>query len=162
MNIKRLPGFLLMACALLGTSQASALEDTIAVTANVPMSCTLSTRGTLSLGEFTGEQKDPPIARNFLSVNCPPGTTYRVFADGGQTGDAMDRRMAHEDETNPATLRYQLYSNSARSSQWTDTQSITNTGNGSDQRRNIFGRIFAATDPVGGNYRDTITMTLEL
>jgi spore coat protein U-like protein len=58
-------------------------------------------------------------------------------------------------------INYSLYSDASRSTEWTPTQSVTGTGNGSSRTHTIYGRVFSGQNVSNpGTYGDTIVATV--
>jgi spore coat protein U-like protein len=86
-------------------------------------------------------------------VNCSNGTPFTI-ALGNGTNYSMGRRLA----SGASYINYFLYSDSSRSNQW---DSVTGTGNGSDQSFTVYGRIPSGQSiSYTGSYGDTVIATI--
>ena len=157
------PGMLgaaaLLAGAMLATSPAQASTSTasMAVSATVPSTCSISANA-LAFGNYSSAQTDGSTT---LSVTCANSTTYTVALDAGTgTGATVTTRKM---TSGAQTLNYSLYTDSARSSVWgttTGTNTVAGTGTGSAQSLTVYGRIPGSQTPQPGSYTDTITATI--
>jgi len=62
-----------------------------------------------------------------------------------------------------SVLKYALYSNSARTTNWGNTvgtDTVSWTGTGSTQSLTVYGQIPGGQSPKPGSYLDTITATI--
>jgi spore coat protein U-like protein len=139
---------------------AGADTDTgqLTVTATVLSGCTLI-GGSLDFGDYvSGQPGNRDAAGQISYVNCSGLLTFDL--DGGQAGDVMARRMSSGD----ASLGYQIYRTSARSSVW---------GMGADALQlqllgaapmsgsvGVHGRIFGGQSVPAGSYTDIVNITL--
>lgn len=95
-------------------------------------------------------------ATSSLTVNCSTGTPYSISLDNG-TNYSVGRRMS----SGSSFINYYLYSDSGRSAQWNSTTTKSGTGNGSDQRHDVFGRVPSGQSiAYTGSYGDTVIATI--
>ena len=94
-----------------------------------------------------------------IQVQCDPATDYLLSLNPGQGSyDARELRSAQ------AILRYNLYLDPPHTRVWGDGSSGSEmaSGNGSDDRHTIYGRIDANQRKVpAGDYSDQILVTVE-
>lgn len=129
------------------------------VSANVANQCNVSATaldfGTVGL--LTGSTP----GTSTLSVQCANGSAYRIGLDAGLNGGGNIN--ARKLKLGAATIGYQLYSNSARTTVWGNTlgtNTVSGSGNGSIQAYTVFGSVPAQTTPAAGTYQDTITVSV--
>jgi len=125
------------------------------VYANVPPTCQVSAYS-LSFGNYTGAQTE---GASSIYVNCARGTGYKVgLSNGFYANGSGVPQMRNSASAN--YLRYQLYSDSLRTSVWNTTTMVSDTGTGSSQLHTVYGRIFGSQSGPLGFYQDTITVTV--
>lgn len=162
MQMKGLISSLLGMALALCCATVFAGDNEIAVSANVPASCTI-TAGDINFGDFTGPEKDE---EGTVVINCPNGTAYTLHADAGDASDVALRQMNHENGQTTGTLRYNLYTDGTRATTWGDgtnsTGTLGRTGDGTDQTLTYYGRIDTVASPVAGSYSDLVTVSVQL
>lgn len=99
---------------------------------------------------------------SLIEVTCTNNLPYTVKLDGGLTGNVSNRRMGLQGNA-PGVIQYGLYRDTSRSQDWGNTTATQygGTGNGTKQSLTVYGRIPVQTTPQAGDYRDTITATVE-
>ncbi|WP_336740930.1 spore coat U domain-containing protein [Aureimonas altamirensis] len=146
----------LLNCNLL-TSRAT---TSFSVRAVVESQCTVGA-ASLNFGT-TGLIRQPIDATTNLSVQCTPGTPYRITLGGGQSSaaDPTQRRMR---AANGREVTYGLYRDPARSQGWgnTSTTLLSGTGTGSGQTVPIYGRVPQQATPPPAVYTDIVLITIE-
>jgi spore coat protein U-like protein len=152
----------ILGCLALGFNCASAAAatatTTFAVTANVQATCLISATA-LTFGPYTGALVN---GTSTVSVTCTNGTTYNIgFNQGLGTGSTVTTRKM----TGPgsAVLEYDLFSDSARSTNWGQTvgsDTIAGTGNGSTSTLTVYGQVTSAQYVTPGAFTDTVTATV--
>ena len=55
---------------------------------------------------------------------------------------------------------YNLYQNSARTTEWNATNVLSNKGNGKDQAIPVYAKLAGDTNVEAGNYVDTVVATV--
>jgi spore coat protein U-like protein len=142
-----------------GIAQTSPQSGTMTVTASIQQSCTMGTISALAFGNVTpGTTKKNPEAT--INISCSlPGSINLDFGDG-QNADGVDSRNMLRVGGSPGDLlRYQLFSNAGRTSQWNAPVSQTvSTGN---YAFTVWGSVpgsLSGGKPVG-NYQDSVTVT---
>lgn len=98
-----------------------------------------------------------------IGVTCTTGTLYTVKLDGGLIGGTVGNRRMGRDGVAPGVIGYQLYQDSARALVWGDTlgSTVTGIGTGAASTLTVYGRVPAQATPAAGDYRDTVTATVE-
>ena len=106
--------------------------------------------------------RQPIDATTNLSVQCTPGTPYRITLGGGQSSaaDPTQRRMR---AANGREVTYGLYRDPARSQGWGNTSAtlLSGTGTGSGQTVPIYGRVPQQATPPPAVYTDIVLITIE-
>ena len=150
----------MMAGAGLGAAALAQTETgQLAVSATVLSGCALI-GGTLDFGTYISGQEGALDASGQIGfVNCSGTLTFEL--DGGMQGNVSDRRMSGPD----ATLAYQIYTTSARTSIWgtggnafvlpLPSGATPSTGN-----LTVHGRIPGGQAVPGGSYTDIVNITL--
>src|SRR5262245_6434375 len=98
------------------------------VTATVQNDCTVEATD-LAFGTV-GLLSSNVDSTSTITITCTPTTAYKVGLDAGNvTGSTIDNRLM---ASGASTLRYQLYSDTARSQIWRDAvdSSVGGTGSG--------------------------------
>ena len=115
---------------------------------------------TVNFGTYTGTLSTPGATP--MTVTCGLLTLYTVALDAGVGVGATTttRKM-----TGPgsATLNYQMFQNSSRTTNWGNTagtDTVSGTGIGSAQTLQIYPQAAAGQIVVPGTYTDTITVTV--
>ncbi|VVD66963.1 secreted pili protein involved in motility and biofilm formation [Pandoraea morbifera] len=97
-----------------------------------------------------------------LTLQCTNNDAYRVALSGGLSGSVSARRMTG---ATGASVDYQLYLDSARTTIWGDgtsgTSTLTGIGSGLIQFIPIYARVPSQSTPLPGVYTDTVTATIQ-
>ncbi|RZT06145.1 Spore coat protein U (SCPU) domain-containing protein [Duganella sp. CF402] len=97
-----------------------------------------------------------------MSIKCSVNTAYRILLSYGGNASGTTRKMKKLSGTE--LVSYQL-SNTLDGSTWGDGTSgtvvVTGTGDGNSASLTVFGRVPAQTTPSPGDYKDTITATVQ-
>lgn len=128
------------------------------VTATVQNDCTVAATD-LAFGTV-GLLSSNVDSTSTLTITCTPTTAYKVGLDAGNvTGSTVDNRLMASGAT---TLRYQLYSDTARTQVWRDSvdSTVGGTGSGVAQSMTVYGRIPVQTTPAVGSYLAQVTATI--
>lgn len=101
-------------------------------------------------------------ATSSTTVKCTPGAPYEVFLDYGDNAAGGTQRKLNSASAS-ASVNYNLYSNSARTTAWGGAVSgITGTGTGVDQAMTIYGQVpVQAAVAAATDYQDTVTVTVK-
>jgi spore coat protein U-like protein len=139
-------------------AQGQTAQTTFRVTAKVMAVCEV-TASDLAFGTYNPKATSPHQITTQLRATCTPGSTYQVGLNEGTSPGATinQRKMV----SGTQTLNYQLYSDSARSSIWGNTQgtdTVTGVGTGLAQDHTVFGSVLPAQAVPAGDYSDTITV----
>ena len=128
------------------------------VTATVQNDCTVAATD-LAFGTI-GLVSSNVDSTSTLTITCTPTTAYTVGLDAGNvSGSTVDNRLMG---SGSSTLRYQLYSDTARTQIWRDAvdSTVGGTGSGVAQTLTVYGRIPTQTTPAVGSYLAQVTATI--
>lgn len=140
----------------------------LAVCAGAEAACTVSAQD-LGFGGYSSELAAPTDTTGVVTVTCSALSTvlltYRVSLSTGGSGQYAFREMARGGHR----LRYNLYTNAARTLVWGDgsggTQRVQNSylvnPAGVSANHTVYGRMPALQAVAVGAYADTITVTVE-
>ena len=145
----------------------------IGVEASAAVDCTVSTVG-VAFGEYDPLAVIPTDSTGNVTIVCvylsggAQQIAYSAQLSPGSSGTFLQRQM----RAPPSVLRYNLFTDPARSAIWGDGGAGTAVANGSvtigpgvgngrrEDVRSIYGRIPARQDALFGNYADSIIVTL--
>lgn len=161
MNMKTIP----LAAALVSVglvfapAHAATVDAQMPVTITIANACEISTAPTtLDFGSH-GVLSANVDNTSTISVTCTTDAPYDIGLDGGGSGDINARTMTLGTDE----VGYQLYQAAARTTPWGDTvgtDTVSDTGTGSEQQFTVFGRVPPQTTPPAGTYTDTVTVTV--
>lgn len=148
--------------AIVATVSTPALAGTATGTVDVSLSvssaCSVTAEplafGTVSAFDTAIDASSP------TSVKCTPNASYTVYLDYGvNAGVGTQRKL--KSTTSATTVTYNLYSDSARTEVWGGALAgVTGSGSGSDQPMTIYGQVPVQTAVGAGDYKDTVTVTV--
>ena len=140
-------------------AQSQTATTTFRVTAKVMAVCEV-TSNDLNFGTYNPKASSPHQVSSLVRATCTPGATYQVGLDAGTSSGATINQRKMVSGSN--TLNYQLYSDSARSVIWGNTQNTDTVtppaGTGLPQDLPVYGSIPPAQPAAVGDYSDTITV----
>ena len=155
------------AMGLSATSYAATTTGSMAVTAEVAMSCAIST-GPMAFGTYDPTSTTALDATATITSTCTSGgATIMTMGQGswysGTSNDAIPmREMSDETGDFPQKLAYHLYSDSAGGTVWGNTpgtgKAITATG--SAQAITVYGQITAQQSVSEASFSDSVLVTL--
>lgn len=151
----------LAAAAAVATTPAFAAgtaTGTVDVSLNVSSACSVTAQP-LDFG--TTAAFDAAInSSSATTVKCTPNAPYTVFLDYGANAATGTQRKL-KSTTGATTVNYNLYSDSGRTSPWGGALAgVTGTGNGAEQAMTIYGQVPTQTAVAAGDYKDTVTVTV--
>lgn len=159
----------LVATAIIGTlasaqaASAATTTDSFTVSATVQADCVITSASNLAFGTVGALNADVD-STSTISVKCTNTTPYDIGLNAGTaTGATVSSRSMTGAGTSPATLSYELFSDTDRTTNWGDTvgtDTVSGTGTGSAIDHTVFGRIPAQSAPKPDSYSDTITITV--
>ncbi len=140
------------------TDTIASATNSFSVTSTVQATCSISATA-MAFGTYSGVALN---ATSNISVTCTNSTTYNVGLNAGTAGGAT---VANRSMTGPnvAKLGYNLFRNSGRTLNWGNSvgsDTLSGTGNGTQQNLSVYGQIPAGQFVNPGNYADTITATI--
>ena len=136
---------------------AGTATGTVDVSLNVSSACAVTAQP-LDFGT-TNSFTAAIDSSSATTVKCTPNAAYTVFINYGNNAASGTQRKL-KSTTTTATVNYDLYSDSTRSTAWSPTSGVTGTGNGNDQPMTIYGRVPVQTAVAAGDYKDTVTVTV--
>ncbi len=148
--------------ALLWTNSTRAATATGSFTSQITITaeCTVQSTNTLDFGSHGLLTSDVDATATF-TILCTDGTSYNIGLNGGTTaGGTTTTRLMDNAGT---TVSYKMFSDAGRTVNWGDTvgtDTVSGTGNGTDQTLTIYGRVPAQSTPAANTYTDTITVTI--
>jgi spore coat protein U-like protein len=117
--------------------------------------CTVSVP-TMNFGTYTGALSTPGATP--MTVTCGLLTSYTVALNAG-LGAAATTTTRKMTGPGSATLNYQMFQNSSRTTNWGNTSDTeSGLGTGSAQTLQIYPQAAAGQTVVPGTYTDTITV----
>lgn len=155
------------AVALLSISAHAAIgltkTTTFQATTNILDQCNAVTATAMAFPTYQPDAASPATATSTIKVKCTKNSAVTISLDkGATTGGTTDTRMM---QSAPGkTLNYKLFSDSAYTVNWDDTNNkvaATGAGLGTDLTFTVYGQIPASQlDSEPGNYSDTVTVTV--
>jgi spore coat protein U-like protein len=148
-----------VAVALLASFSSSAFASSATsnfdVSIQVMATCSISASN-MAFSSITTGTTTNTDASSALTVNCSSGTPYTISLGNGANYSNI-RRLAW----GGSYIDYVLYSDSSRSTEWSQSSTKTGTGSGSDQSLTVFGRIPSGQNITNtGDYGDTVIATV--
>ena len=141
-------------------SLASTATSTMAVSATVVASCTVSTTP-MAFGNYNSASLTSTAT---VTSTCSNTTAYNLGLNAGTaSGATVTTRGMFVSGTPGVVLNYGLYSNSSRTTNWgmtIGTDTVTGTGSGAAQPITVYGQIPGGQLVAPGSYTDTITVTI--
>ena len=132
------------------------------VTMEVVGSCTVSAAD-LNFGAYPSDSQIPALAQTTLTLTCSTGTV-EVSLDAGTGLGRNTRNRSMNQDAGIDRLEYELFQDAGRTLHWGDTSGVDTRDvltTGQPQTVNVYGRIPAGQRVRGGNYSDTITVTVQ-
>jgi spore coat protein U-like protein len=152
----------LLACVLVpGSAAATTVTGTFQVQIQIQATCILVSSSALTFAT-SGVLTANVDQTSTITVQCTNTTPYNIGLNAGANGGSVTTRQMKGGPTNQL-INYSLFSDSARSVNWGQTigtDTVTGTGNGSQQGFTVYGRVPPQTTPSPGTYTDTITVTV--
>ena len=153
---------LALSASLAPAAYAATDTGTLTVKARIGAACTLKTKNaTLDFGNLTSISDKELLAEADITVQCSKGQDYSITLGLRQNGERYMKSGTSTDR-----LPYNLYQDANHKIPWGDGSHTgfvvkQSTGDGSDQKYTIYGRIYkAATTPPAGDYTDTVAITV--
>ena len=144
------------AAALASTpALAGQATGTVQVSLNVSSSCSVSTQP-LDFGT-TNSFAANNDASTTATVKCTPLAQYEVLLDYGTNASGTQRRLK---SAAGGFVTYALFSDAARSIPWTPLAGVPGVGDGNEKALTIYGRVPSQSAVAAGDYKDTVTITV--
>jgi spore coat protein U-like protein len=152
--------------ALLAASESGAQFRSPASTAQKDTNhgCSFETLSAVDFGTYGDGQASSSITTATFGIKCTGiGNSNATFSagPGSNSGDFQTRYM---NGPNGSTLRYQLYTDAARTIVWgdgtRDTSPITIMQNGAHKDVTVYAELFGNQSGEEGQYSDTIVVTV--
>lgn len=156
---------LMIGSAFIGAnSYAGTATGTMAVSASIAANCTISA-STLAFGSY-----DPIVTHKTTNLDnsatvtttCTTGSSPTITLNegtnpgSGSTATAPLRQLA----SGADRLAYSIFSDSGRTTTWSDTGVATPTASGTAQTNTVYGRIDGGQNKPTGSYTDTVVATV--
>ena len=138
--------------ALAGTA-----TGTVQVSLNVSSACSVTAQP-LDFGTTNSFAANIDTS-SATTVKCTPTAPYTVFVSYGANAGATTQRKLLS-TTSSATVTYDIYSDSSRTAAWSPTAGKTGVGDGTEQAMTLYGRVPVQTAVAAGDYKDTVTVTV--
>lgn len=143
-----------------GPGWAATASQSLTVGLQVQSGCVVLTPSDLNFGTASSLSTALTTTTS-LSITCPLLTLYAVgLGPGTYPGaTATTRRMT----SGASSVSYQLYRNAAMTQVWGDTigtNTTTALSLGLTNTYTVYGRVPVQTTPAGGNYADTVAVTV--
>ncbi len=138
-------------------------QSQLYINANLAADCTVSAT-LIDFGQ-RGALNTDTDATGTVTASCGGGIAYSLSMNAGTGVGATLANRVMTRSGGTETLRYNLYSNTGRTSVWGDgsagTATVSGSGNGSNQTYTVYARMPAqAPVPRPGSYKDSITLTI--
>ena len=139
---------------------ATLATGSLAVTAQVTVSCTVSTSD-IAFGEYLySAAASASDTSGLITSNCTAGSGGIIkLSDGANATDGV-RRMVHFSD-NTKFLRYGVSNVASGGAKWNDTTGVGYSGTGAEVNSIAYGQIEAGqSDAIVGTYTDTLVVTV--
>lgn len=146
-----------IACAPAAGGQALAATATATfnVTMTIQAGCTVTGGADLNFGTVGVIATNVDTSTTF-QVTCTNTTPYTIGLSNGLHVSGAQRRML----SGAATINYNLYSDTGRTTAWSDSATVGSSGTGAAQTFTVYGRVPAQTTPAPATYTDVVTVTV--
>ena len=135
---------------------AGTATGTVDVSLNVSSSCAVTAQP-LDFGT-TNSFSAAIDSSSATTLKCTPNAAYTVYISYGNNAASGTQRKLKS--AAGGFVNYDLYSDSARTLAWNTTAGVTGTGTGVDVPITIYGRVPVQTAVAAGDYKDTVTVTV--
>jgi spore coat protein U-like protein len=167
----RLTALVLAVAALsaVGTASAATSTGSFQVTASVANSCVVTAANNIAFGAYDPADTNNASALDSagsVTVRCTRGSNAAIALNQGANaagGSSCTTPLRQMSDGGTSRLRYDLYSDSARTVAWgcTTTNDVDQTFSSlAPVTFDTFGRIPAGQDVPAGSYADTVTVTV--
>lgn len=134
------------------------LSTTMYVGASLSNTCRIESASDMNFGSVDSVLTYNVDSTSTITITCSQNTTYKVGLNNGLNASGTTRRM----RGSVGYIPYELYRDSSRSTRWGNDASswVKTAGVGTPQALTVYGRVRPQTMPGGGNYQDTIVVTV--
>ncbi len=158
---------LALSASLAPAAYAATDTGTLTVKARIGAACTLKTKNaTLDFGNLTTVSDKDHFAQADITVQCSKGQAYNIGLGQGLNNTDPGQDGSNRMKSGTNYIRYGFFQDAAHLHYWGDgtiynARKLTATGDGSDQKHTIYGRISKASiTPPAGDYTDTVAITV--
>lgn len=140
------------------SARMSTAPATLYVGASLTNTCRIESASNLNFGSVDGVLDHNVDSNSTITVTCTQNTSFKVGLNDGLNPSGTTRRM----RGTAGYIPYELYQDASRSTRWGNDSSswIQTAGVGTPQTLTVYGRVRPQTMPGGGNYQDTIVVTV--
>lgn len=142
-------------CAANGSTQSNYSS----ITAQGDSGCQIASASDMDFGSVS-TLNSAQNQTSVLQLYCPSNTSYTIGLNDGVNADGSTRRMRKSGTSN--YINYELYQDSSHTTRWGTAPDARVSGNGTGavESRSIYGRVPIQTAVPGGDYSDTVTVTV--
>ncbi len=161
---------LALLASLAPAAYAATDTGTLTVKARIGAACTLKTKNAeLNFGTLTTTDDNDHDTETSITVQCSKGQAYHIFMSPGLNPKDWTKYFERRMQSGSGLLRYGIYVDSAHTTVWIDKywqggfpdSLVQATGDGTDQKYPVYGRIWKQATPPAGDYTDTVAITVE-
>jgi spore coat protein U-like protein len=116
-------------------------------------SCKFTAAQDVEFASVDRSTKSASNAKGQLNITCTLNTPYEIALKGSG-------KMSNTNAASTSKVPYNLYQNSARTTEWNATNVLSNKGNGKDQAIPVYAKLAGDTNVEAGNYVDTVVATV--
>lgn len=155
-----LAGVAVVLMAASSAATAATVQSNFNVTIAITSQCAVTNAQNMAFPS-TGLISAAVQQTSTFQVLCGNTTPYTIGLDTGLNASGLQRRMLGG-ATNSEFISYNLFSDAARSVAWGNASGslVSGTGTGAVQTWTVYGQVPAQTTPSGGNYLDTVTISV--
>ena len=149
--------------SLLAALGGSPQNSNLAVTANVPAMCTVTTTA-VAFGAYDSTSATPTDQNGAVNIQCTKGTAATIDLGNGNNFSAGNRRMASLSVVPTQFLTYGLYTNAPGGTPWGSgigggTTVLYTAPSSAVTNLTVYGRLNALQDVSVDSYEDTVLVT---
>jgi spore coat protein U-like protein len=148
-----------VAVTALASAQDQAAAATLEVTATVPNSCTVE-GGSLAFGTYNSGQVADLLSSGGFNVQCTAPASVNVALDGGLNHGVGANGRAMKGPGTDNFLDYTLFLGTGFSTSWDKDAAVPFNVVSGGNPIEVGGRIDGGQIAVGGEYSDTVQITL--
>ncbi len=162
---------LALSASLTPAAYAATDTGTLTVKARIGAACTLKTKNaTLDFGNLSTISDKDHDANTSITMNCSKDQAYSIYMGSGLHAPDWSAYVKRMMSSGSGLLQYEIFTDSTYVNAWSDKywdsrfpkiHIVQGTGNGTDQKIPVYGRIGKQTTPPAGDYTDTVAITVE-